>query len=65
MKLARAILMLILAIAALDQYHSLVRLIHRTAGFRRNYHYQRRAIELLNEIETGKIEFSYYGSYTG
>ena len=51
--------------SALDQYHSLVRLIHRTAGSRRNYHYQRRALELLNEIETGKIEFSHYGSCTG
>ena len=51
--------------SALDQYYSLVRLFHRTIGSRGNYHYQMRALELLNEINTGKIEFSHYGSCTG
>jgi tetratricopeptide (TPR) repeat protein len=36
-----------------------------TFGSGQQYHYHRRAIELQDEIETGKLVFSHYGSCTG
>src|SRR5262249_6184478 len=52
--------------SAMAEYRILERLSKKAcASPSEQWHYDRRAKELLNEIRTGKIEFSHYGSCTG